>query len=229
LRRTISAVGALLIIAAVFLYLNPSLNIPLSANLGQVGTETVFDRNVVVPIAPQGYSNYSVNLLTGDTLSVSLTTNPGNIDVLLMNQGNFSLWSSSTRGAYSTYPESHLQVSNYSFTFTSSEKPQDFYLVLVSHSTAPTEVLLQATGTRPSQEALLLFPLIFGLVGIVVLAVGLRGGGKKGAEQTQAAPTSQSRPTPATQTQPQSLFCRHCGAALKAGSQFCPACNKSQL
>lgn len=203
--------------------------IPLSSSLGQMGTETVFSTDKVIPIAPQSYGNYNASLMTGDTLAVTLTSNPGGIDVLLMNQGNFSLWSSSSKGSYFTYPESHLQVSNYSFTFTSSEKTQEFYVVLVSHSTTPTEVLLQATSTRPSEESLLLFPLVSGFVGIVLLWAGVRGGGKSEGAQKKGAAATQAPPTQASPSKAEGEFCRHCGAALRPGSQFCPACNRSQL
>ncbi|MDG6901413.1 MAG: zinc ribbon domain-containing protein [Nitrososphaerota archaeon] len=228
MRRKTSLVGALLIVVALFLYVSPSVTAPLSPYLGQSSVDTVFDRNSVTPVAPLNYSFYGVNLTAGDSLTVSLTTNPGNIDVLLMNQGNFSLWSSGGKVSYSTYPESILHVSNYSFSFTNDGKPQEFFVVLVSHSsTEETTVLLHAVGTRPSQVSLLLFPFVFGLIGVVVLGLGLRGGGKKVKTQprtvAQAAPPAQ-----AGLARVQSEFCRHCGAALHPGSQFCPSCNKSQ-
>jgi len=229
LRKKTSAVGAVLILAALFLYFSTSVTLPMVALLGPSGTDTVFDKNIVIPIAPQNYSFYDANLTNGDTLAVSLTTHPGNIDVLLMNQGNFSLWSSGAKVSYPTYSESSLNVSSYSFSFTNAEKTQTFYVVLVSHTPSEsTEVLLQAIATRPSQSALLLFPALFGLAGVVVLGVGLRGGGAKGVEKAKPQGPA-ARPAEAAQPKPRSEFCRHCGAALKAGSDFCPSCNKSQL
>ena len=216
-------------IVGLFLYFNASLTIPMVALLGSSGTATVFDRNIVVPIAPQNYSFYDANLTTGDTLAVTLTTHPGNIDVLLMNQGNFSLYSSGAKVSYPTYSESSLNVSSYSFSFTNNERSQTFYVVLVSHaSSEPTEVLLHATGSRPSQSALLLFPVVFGLAGVVVIGVALRGGGAKGGKKANPkAPAAQAAQSSLPKAR--SDICRHCGAALKAGSDFCPSCNKSQL
>jgi len=229
MRRKTSAVGAVLIIAALVLYFNTSLTIPLVSLLGSSGTDTVFDRNSVIPIAPQNYSFYDANLTTGDTLAVSLTTHPGNIDVLLMNQGNFSLWSSGAKVSYSTYPESSLNVSSYSFSFTNTEETQIFYVVLVSHTaTESTEVLMHAVGTRPSQSALLLFPVAFGLAGVVVLGVALRGGGGKGGGKT-SLPGPAARGAQPAQSAARKDTCRHCGAALKPGSDFCASCNRSQL
>ena len=228
MRRKTSTLGAVLLLIGIFLYFNAPLMVPLTTYLGSSGTDTVFDRNNVVIIPPQGSSSFNATLANGDTLSVALTTHPGNIDVLLMNQGNFSLWSASARSSYSTYSESVLDVSDYTFVFTNAEKNQTFYLVLVSHSSNDTtEVLLHAIGTRPSESALLLFPATFGLVGILVLGVGLRGGGsKKEAAAKTAGPAAQARNSQPTS---QAGVCRHCGAALKPGSNFCPSCNKSQL
>ena len=221
--------GAALLVVAIFLYFNTSLTIPFATLLGSSGTDMTFDRNNVIIIPPQSSSNYSASLANGDTLSVSLSTHPGNIDVLLMNQGNFSLWSSAARSSYSTYPESVLNVSNYTFTFTNQEKNQTFYLVAVSHSANDTtDVLLHAVGTRPSQAALLLLPILFGLVGILVLGVGLRGGGGTG-KKTPSRTESAAPAVQAAKPVPQIGICRHCGAALEPGSDFCPSCNRSQL
>ena len=230
MRKKTAAIGAILIILAAYLYVSPSITSPISASLGQVSTDTVFQHNSVIPIAPQNYSYYEANLTQGDSLVVTLTTNPSNVDVLIMNQGNFSLWASGKAVAYSTYPESVLHVSNYSFTFTNSEKSQNFYVVLVSHSASePTEVLLQATGTRPSQFAILLFPVLVGFVGLIVLYVGLRGGGPKDAKQDRKGKAKPTSTAASVQARPLAATCVHCGAELKPGSQFCPVCNKSQL
>lgn len=221
--------GAVLLIAGLFLYFTTSLTIPMVALLGPSGTSTVFDNNSVVQVPPQNYSAYPANLTTGETLIVSLTTHPGQIDVLLMNQGNYSLWHSGAQVTSSTYQVSSLNVSSYSFSFANNEKTQTFYVVLVSHTAAePTEVLLHSVGTKPSQSALLLFPVVFGLAGVLVLGVALRGGGAKGgAKANRQQPAVQA--VQSAQLKARSDFCRHCGAALKAGSDFCPSCNKSQL
>ena len=197
---------------------------PVSSSLGLMGTDTVYDTNSVIRVAPQNFSSYPANLTSGDTLVVSLTSNPGDIDVLLMNQGNYSLWSSGTGVSYSTYPESALKVSNYSFSFTNDEKTQTFLIVLVSHSAAPTEVLISAMATRPSAESLLLFPVLFGFVGIVVMGLAFRGGGAKKEEEAEGG----EEPAPPL-VQSQTPKCRHCGAELQSGNQFCPSCHKSQL
>lgn len=229
MRKKTAILGALLIAAAAYLYVTPSLTSPLAASLGQTGTDTVFDKNSVIPVSPQNSSFYEANLTKGESLVVTLMTNPGNIDVLLMNQGNFSLWSSGSAVSYSTYPESALHVSNYSFTFTNDERSQDFFVVFVSHSAAePTEVLLHAKGTRPSQASLLVFPVVIGLVGFAVLGFAARGGGRRGARRVGGEGGS-SRPAEAAQAHVQVNACRHCGAALTPGSQFCPVCSKSQL
>jgi hypothetical protein len=229
LRRKTAFLGALLVIVALLLYFTPSVTTQLAGYLGPTGTDTLFNYNSVVTIPPQDSSPYNASLTTGDSLAVSLTTHPGNIDVILMNQGNFTLWSKGTGVSYQTYAESALNVSTYSFTFTNKEKTQTFYVVLVSHSsTESTEVLLHAIGSRPSQAGILLFPALFGVAGIVVLLIALRGGGPK-VEAKVKTPVSTARAAQQPQTQVRSDFCRHCSAALKPGSDFCPSCNKSQL
>jgi hypothetical protein len=176
MRRRVAALGALLIVFALFLYSNPSLTV----SFGLVTSDTVFDKTSLVSIAPQNFSFYEVNLQPGDALSVSLATNPGNVDVLLMNQGNFSQWSQRVRGSYSTYPESALHVSNYSFSFTSSEPAQNYFVVMVAHSAnESTNVLLHAVATRPSQDSILLLPLIVAFLGLIILVFAVRSGGRK--------------------------------------------------
>jgi hypothetical protein len=217
------------LVLAAFLYLNPTLTSTLTSNLGAVGTETAYDRTRVVSIAPQNYSYVDAKLAPGDSLAVSLTSNPGNIDVLIMNQGNFSLWSQGGRGSYSTYPQSLLHVSNYSFVFKNEEASQTFFVVLVSHSSSQeTETLVHAVVTRPSQLAPLLFPLLFCLVGAAVLGLAARGGRKASGKPDSKHPAVRSpsaEPTHASTAVPR---CRHCGATLVPGSAFCPSCGRSQ-
>ena len=225
MRRKTLAVGAFLLILAAYTYLNPALTSPISSSLGSVSTDTVFSQNNVVPVAPQNFSYYKANLTKGYSLVVSLATNPGNVDVLLMNQGNFSLWSSNNGVSAATYPVSKLHVANYSFTFTNNERSQVFFVVLVSHSVnETTEVLLSTTATRPSQTALLLFPLLLGFLGVVIFGYGLGGGGKKEKQAEKGKTTP--KPTPKVDQTPR---CKICGSTLKPGSQFCPNCGKSQL
>lgn len=224
MRKRLAGLGVLLLLLALLTYLYPSTVSPLSASLGQTSVSTVLDKTNVISIQPEGSSSYFTNLSNGDSLAASMTTNPGNVDVLLMNQENFNLWNSSSRGSYSTYPQSALHVSNYSFTFTNSEQKQDFYVVLVSHSSAErTSVLLHVVVTRPSQVSLLLFPIIFGALGVVVLLVA-RGGGARRPSAPSGRMQSQSQKVQGSQGD----FCRHCGVALSPGAQFCPSCNRSQ-
>jgi len=227
MRRRTAAVGALLLVVAVYLYFNPSLTAPVSNSLGQMSTDNVYSYNSVVRVAPENFSYYPANLTSGDTLVVSLTSNPGNIDVLLMNQGNYSLWSSGNGVSFSTYPESALKVSNYSFSFTNNEKTQTFFIVFVSHSTASTAVLLNTAATKPSEESILLVPFLVGFVGLVVLTVAFRGGGTK--DEGEEDERTQQQTAQVSQAAPQVPNCRHCGAVLEPGNQFCPSCHKSQL
>ena len=225
MRRRVAALGALLLLAAAFLYTNPSFGNPISASFGQAGQTTFLERNVLVRITSQNYSYYEVPLATGDSIAVSFAANPGGVDVFLMNQGNFTLWAASEQGSY-TYAEAALRVSNYSFEFTNMGQGQNFYVVLASHSAEATSVLMHVVGARPSQLTLLLLPSILGLIGVLSLAYGLRGGRAK--QESRKSEVGRSGPQPSSPPPPVE-FCRYCGAVLRPGSQFCLSCHRSQI
>ena len=100
MRKRLALLGVLLLLAAALIYVYPSIASPISSGLGQNAISVVLDSTNVISIAPQGSNFYAANMSGGDTLAVSLTTNPGNVDVLLMNRGNFSLWSEGSKGSY---------------------------------------------------------------------------------------------------------------------------------
>jgi hypothetical protein len=229
MKRKTAALAAALLIAALYLFFNPGTLAPATGSLGIGGIQSVYDKTSVVAVEPLNYSYVAVNMATGDSLKVDMDANPGGLDVLLLNQGNFSSWVSSKGGSFDTYPQSALRVSNYSFAFTSSEPSQAFYILLVSHSASQiSDALMHIQVTRTSDYSGTLFPLLFGLIGVVLMAYAFAGrrtgdGASRSAQQPPSL--GQAQGVSAGSASP---FCRHCGAALEPGNAFCPSCNRSQ-
>lgn len=228
MKRRLAAVGAVLLILALYLAVSPITSDMLASTMGVTNYQTNYDRTDVLSVRPLNYSYFETTLTPGGTLGLSLSANPGDIDVLVMNQGNFSLWTRGGGTAYSTYPQSRLGVSNYSLTFE-SQSTGNYYIILVSHSTDQvTQVIVHRTVTSPSQFENFFLPIILGLVGVVLLGFASRR--KKKKADAVEPPASPAPTAAAEEAAPQTAdkFCSHCGAAFEAGAAFCPSCGKAQ-
>lgn len=223
MKKRTAALAATLLLLALFLFSNPAVAEMLVSNLGITSTETTYDRVSVVSIGPLNDSFFSTKLTPGSSLSVSLRANPGDIDVLLMNQGNFTLWGHGNGGSYSTYPQSRLAVSNYSFVFANEEEEGQYYVILISHSPdQATQVLAHMVVTSPSQLGALILPLLLGSIGAVMMGYAVVGRRQGATKAGSARPSGKAVPSSP------SAFCPHCGVALEPGVSFCPSCGRSR-
>jgi hypothetical protein len=228
MKRRLAALAAILLIIALYLAANPTTSDMLTSSMGVTNYQTNYDRTDVLSVRPLNYSFFETSLTPGGTLGVSLSANPGNVDVLVMNQGNFSLWARGGEIGYSTYPQSRLGMANYSFVF-GSQSTGNFYVILVSHSTdQTTQVIVHRVVTSPSQFESLFLPLVLGLVGVILLGFARRRTRKKGNATKQPAGPGPSPAADEPAAPAADKFCKHCGAAFESGAAFCPSCGKAQ-
>ena len=229
MKRKTTALASIILIAGLYLFYSPGATSAMDSSLGIAVTQVVYDRTSVVVVAPQNYSFVSAKLQQGDSLNVVLTANPGNVDVLLMNQGNFSEWASSRGGSYGSYSQSALHVSNYTFSFIDTESTQLFYVVFLSHaSNDVTTVLVHTVIERASYYFALLLSLTLCAVGAILLGYGLLSGRSKQGQAHVGIPAVSPPEPRATFAETGPSLCRHCGAALMPGDSFCSSCGKSQ-
>lgn len=132
--------------------------------------------NYVVRISPGNYSSIKETLGPTVELSATIEASPPGVDFFLMNGGNFSSWIRSGGQPSQVYPQSTLNVKNYSFVFVGSSKTQDYYLVLSSRSsTDSANVLLYLTiRSEPANSLVIVIPITFLAAGVVLVAIGVR-------------------------------------------------------
>ena len=225
MKRRVAAFGALLLVLALYLATNPLESQALAGSVGLNGSTVVVDQTRVMTVDALNSSYFGEAIPSGGSLTVSLVADPGGIDVLVLNQGNFSLWAQGGGGSYSTYAQSRLDVSNYSFAFAPA-RGGTYFVVLVSHQrSASTQALVRYSVTAPSYALAFLVPSSLGAVGILALALSLwsRGGKALPAQAQPRAPAADGPPA-----EPAAPSCAHCGSPLQPGSAFCPGCGRSQ-
>lgn len=215
--------GIIALILGAYLVFSPPAYNAFSLGVGLSSQQTMLDRTSVVSLSGSNSSSIMVPLTPQDNLSASIQSNPRGIDFLLMNAGNYSLWSGKNSGSYQVYSQSKLNIGNYSFSF-STKYSDNYYLVFDSPAArnVSTDVLVHILVVRmlTSPEASYV-PTIVALLGVVLIALGSITGTKKQdvLEGHEALPSS----PPAT-----SARCQFCGTALNPGNIFCPVCKKSQ-
>ncbi len=166
-----------------------------------------------------------VALTPQDNLSASIQSNPSGMDFLLMNSGNYSLWSARGGTSYQVYSQSKLNIGNYSFSF-SNTNPGNYYLVFDSTiaRNMSTDVLVHIVVIRTlvSPEADYL-PTIVTLLGVVLIATGSVTGRKRPEIVEGSHQESNIASIPV-----ESAKCQFCGEPTSPGAIFCPVCKRSQ-
>lgn len=220
-------IGVIVLLLGVYLVFDLGPLLTASGFVGVSNQQTVYDANLVVPVRPSGYNNVSVELTPQDTLNASMHSNPGGIDFLLMNQGNFSNYAENNGSLYHVYTQSHLNISYYSFVLNDVGYNGKLYLVFVSHSqvsSGNTDVLLHVTVIRTFVPSRLQYvPMGIAVVGVALIAYGAIAGQKK--KIVREIPTPQSQDTSKEDSK---VPCRFCGSPIDRSALFCPSCKKSQ-
>ena len=191
-------------------------------------------------------------------MTAGIQANPVPIDVLIMTQGNYSLFES-LNGTSGSVPVvfSKLNVTSYTASFTATASGL-YYLVLITPRTNTyTDVVVQLAITRfiitDAQNDL---PYVIVVFGVILLALGVLSRPSKPAapsapqkkqgqttkaitpavaqatvSQAQGSTTKSVAPTVAKSPFPQVAKpskCRYCGAAMTSKQVFCPKCSRSQ-
>ena len=177
----------------------------------------------LVKIAPGNYSYLSYNMRANAELTVTISAGTEAVDFYLMNEGNFSMWNRASSSSSQVYPQSALNVKNYSFDISGPGTAQTYYLVFVSRSaSSQTDVLVHYSLQVAPDSSVAALPTALLGIGVILALAGARFGGKKGgAEVVQAA----SPPPPTDAGRPK---CKYCGAELTGDTGFCSSCGRSQ-
>jgi hypothetical protein len=233
LKIVLVVVGLLIVIVGAFFQFSPQAFGSLSYATGLSTSQVTYYPTTFLQIQGSNYSFIPVKITPQDNLSVQIHASPSPVTFLLMNSGNFSEWKNSASSSYSVYPQSKLNVLNYSFFLADASVSGNIYLVFLGQaSNTNTSVLVNLTVvTNNTASWAWVIPLIIIIAGLAVLVVGTNTSRKR-PQRLESSLPEQFSSTSATQTvsvvsaQP---VCRFCGATLKTDSPFCPSCDKSQL
>ncbi len=132
-------------------------------------------QTLLVRIAPDNYSYVRETVAPQRTLQVSFGSSAQGVDFFLMNSSSFSDWTSSPTQTGGVYPQSKLNVKNYTFTVTGTGTAAfDYYLVFISRTSGTsTDVLLHVVGGQQADITETLgVPLAFIGVGAIIVAFG---------------------------------------------------------
>lgn len=226
-------VGLLVILLGGFLIYNPQPLSSLGGYAGLSSSQVTYDHSSFVRVGVSNYSSIPVTITPQDTLNVRIQSDSPGVNFLVMNYGNFSELKSGNSNSYSVYPQSRLNVQNYSFSMTQPSSSESYYLVFFDPATNTTSsALVHLTiVTKGSLHVSEYIPAIIVAVGLAILGIGTLTGRKSPKivhkEPPPLAKTVSSPTTPSTAPSPG--LCRYCGAPLKPDSPFCPSCQKSQI
>jgi hypothetical protein len=224
--------GAILLILA--LLVSTYFSAYLAQGLNYVGVSNQSPQkefNQFVHASAGQCSNVPFNLTTTDVMTASVQSNPGGIDVLIMNQGNFtSFEAGNCTGSTGVYPESRFNVTAYTFSFNETEGSGQYHLVfVVPHSASSADILVHMSIVRTVttvEESYL--PYFLAVIGIILIGIGMISFPKRAPPPPRAPPAQQRPQAPYPAAAPAQVKCRYCGAALSPGQAFCPSCNRSQ-
>ena len=229
MRPKVLIVGIILVAFGALMVIMPSLLVQFGSDVGFLPGSNP-PATYLVRIAPDNYSfvKYSVN--QGTELTVKMGSGQQAVDFFLMNPGNFSVWTNGGTSSAQVYPQSLLDVKNYTFVLPSNGQPKVYYLLFVSRSTTYSADVLLNVSQKDTGAFSTLLPLPIGLFlsGAVLAGFGIRGGRKEEPVEEQTAGP------PAGLGGWQELLglggprCRFCGSALEEGVNFCPSCKRSQ-
>jgi hypothetical protein len=134
---------------------------------------TVSDRTTLAQISPGNYTHVQMPLSSQSILQATFASSPGSVDFFLMNSSTFSTWSKG-HPSVDVYPQSQLNVKNYSFTFTNTDPSGVYDLVMVSRSnSSSTDVLLHlVVQQNPALLETIVIPGVLVALGLVAAAIG---------------------------------------------------------
>ncbi len=232
MRYKIAIPGLVLLILGVVLFVSPGLVGELGSGLG-FGPTTTGSTTYFVHVSPGNYSYVDYALNPNEQLAARVTTGQQAIDFFLMNEGNFTAWAGGGTQPNQVYPQSSLNVKNYTFLLPGSDHSQDYFMVFVSRTNASTtDVILRLTLEDTSAVSTFAFaPIALVGAGAILAVLGV-GTGRGQGSASEAAGIDEG--PPAALSGWGSLLgmagpkCKYCGAALDEGSSFCPSCKKSQ-
>ena len=134
---------------------------------------TVSDRTTLAQISPGNDTYVQMSLPSQGILQATFASSPGSVDFFLMNSSTFSTWSKG-HPSVNVYPQSQLNVKNYSFTFTNAGPSGVFDLVLVSRAnSSSTDVLLNLiVEQNPPLMDTIVIPGVLVALGVAAAAIG---------------------------------------------------------
>ena len=214
----------ILLIGAYFVY-SPSTYGSVASLSGLSSSKVTYDQSIALEVKGSGYSFVNITLTPRDNLSIKFQANAPGVNFLLMNSGNFSEYRSGGGNSYYVFPESALNVKNYSFDFSPSAPSQVYYLVFTPATANSTTIVLAQLKvlTNNSVSGAEFVPIIIIVLGLAILGVGMNVGKKK-----QEKKVIESTPV-ATPVRITPAACRFCNATLNPDSPYCPSCGKSQF
>lgn len=212
---------------------SPKVVNSFSADAGLSSSIVTYDHSSFVRVTESNFTSVPVHLSHGETLNEEIQSNSPGISLLLMDSRNFSEFRSASNLPYSVYPQSRLDVQNYSFSLTDNSGNESFYLVFLDPSTNTTSSALVHTTivAKGSPHFAQAIPIAILMLGALMFGIGMISGRRnsKGiprdppplvkAEALPENAISGSKPT----------ICQYCSASLEAGSVFCPSCHRSQV
>ena len=216
-RRTVLTIGLLFVLFGIFILTQgPQVlgQVAESAGLAyQYKTETPIIPSTLLNVAPMSYTFLPSNLKENIQVTGSVqVADAREIAFYVMNEGNFSLWSSG-------HPAEIVLVSptviSSNFTFTPAIAGS-YYFVFDNHDTASRVVIfnLNAVGTNTALSPLVQYAAYETLaIGIVLSAIGLKTGKKKTAEKA---------------VEVTGWRCKFCKAENPSEQVFCAKCGRSQ-
>lgn len=218
--------GAVIVVLGVILLSSPTILGQLAGFTGMSTTNMISappDKLVVVPYG--NFTFFEATIPQQDTLSATFKMNPVGLNIFVMDQGNYTLFTKNE----TAYPaESLLNVSSSaSLTETyNSHWPNDtYYFVIQNNSPAKqtSDVLIHYTITSTSVSSYVSYiPLIVVVVGLALLVVG---GLPKRTKSDLVVQKPQAGVSPAqVMTRP----CKFCGATMRVNETFCPSCKRAQ-
>ncbi len=180
-------------------------------------------------VSPLNYSFIEYPLPAGNALTVNMASGQETVDFFLMNGGNFSAWRQSGGAPSQVYPQSALNVRNYTFEVPSAPRLQDYFLVFTSRSaTSSTDVLVKFVSVNTTTDTTLAtLPVAVAGVGVIMAAYGARSTGKGKVEVQEVEAKAPPSGGWLDLLGPQAPKCRYCGAALDGNPSFCPTCKRS--
>ena len=223
--------GIVLFALGALLVLTPGIFTQLGTEAG-IGVSPTHTATYFVHVGQENYSYVQFPLGAGESLTASIASGQQTVDFFLMNEANFTAWAGSGGEPGQVYPQSSLDVKNYTFNIPSSASPRTYVILFVSRSTtSSTDVLIRMSlRATPSDQNSTTLSVALVVVGVAMASYGARSGRRhKPAEP----PNSTVSASPSLGGWGSLLGvgpakCKYCGTALVEGSSFCPSCRKSQ-